>query len=132
MNSLEKQIAFWKESANNDWKTAQVLFGSKRYSHCLFFCHLTLEKSLKGLIVEKTEKAAPYIHDLEKLALLAGLEFSKDQFKELRIITRFNISARYENIKFDFYKNCTSDYAKKYLDVSDKLFLWLKKQYRKK
>jgi len=129
---LEKQIDFWKKSAENDWKTARILFESKRYDACLFFCHLTLEKCLKGLVTEKTKKAVPYTHDLEKLAIVAGLKFSDVQFENLRVITKFNISARYENIKFDFYKTCTASYANDYLDISHKLFLWLKKQYRKK
>jgi HEPN domain-containing protein len=132
MSDLEKQINFWKNSAENDWKTARILFDSKRYDACLFFCHLTLEKCFKGLVTEKTKKAVPYTHDLEKLAIVTGLKFSDDQLDDLRIITKFNISARYENIKFDFYKICTADYAKDYLNVSHKLFLWLKKQYRKK
>jgi len=129
---MEKQIIFWQNSADESWTTAEMLFKSKRYNHCLFFCHLTLEKCLKGLIVAKTKTAAPYIHDLEKLAIMTKLKFSPDQLKDLRVITKFNISARYENIKLDFYKICTKDYAKNYFNISNQLFLWLKKQYRKK
>ena len=97
-----------------------------------FFGHLALEKLLKGLIVKQTKKAAPYIHDLERLALLANLEFSEEQIKYLRIITEFNIAGRYKEIKYNFYKKCTKKYTEKYLKVVKNLFLWTKKEYQKK
>lgn len=132
MNELNKQIAYWKTSADRDWETAQGLLKLKRYDACLFFCHLTLEKLLKGLVVKRTEKPAPYIHDLEKLAIVTKLSFSKKQIKDLKIITGFNLSGRYDDFKFAFYKQCDKSYTEKYFNISKELYLWLKKEYQKK
>jgi len=118
MSNLEKQIAFWKKSAEENWDVAEVLFESKKYSACLFFCHLTLEKILKGIIVKRMKKPAPYIHDLAQLASDGKITISDEQRKSLRIITGFNISGRYSDAKLDFHKICTREYAKKYLDIS--------------
>ncbi|MEA2065116.1 MAG: HEPN domain-containing protein [Patescibacteria group bacterium] len=53
MDRINKQIEYWKKSADRNWKTATGLFQLKRYDSCLFFCHLTLEKILKGLFAKK-------------------------------------------------------------------------------
>lgn len=131
MNKLDEQIDYWKKSAERNWDTALSLFKSKHYDACLFFCHLTIEKLLKGLVVIKTKKTAPYIHHLEKLANIAQLVLSDEKIKNLRIITGFNMSGRYEDSKFAFYKQCTKDYTEKYLNISKDLIIWLKKKYLK-
>lgn len=131
MINIKQQIKYWKTSADRNWKTALGLFELKHYDSCLFFCHLTIEKTLKGLVVQKTKKLAPYIHHLEKLAELAELEITDEQRKNLRVITRFNISGRYDDVKYNFYKIADKLYAEKYLKISKELILWLKKQYQK-
>ncbi|MFC1613218.1 HEPN domain-containing protein [Patescibacteria group bacterium] len=68
MDNLKEQINYWKKSAERNWDTTLSLYKTKHYDSCLFFCHLTLEKLLKGLVVRQTNKTAPFIHDLEKLA----------------------------------------------------------------
>ncbi|MFH1661558.1 MAG: HEPN domain-containing protein [Candidatus Falkowbacteria bacterium] len=97
-----------------------------------FFCHLTIEKLLKGLVVMEIQKTAPYIHDLEKLAILAKINATEEQIKNLKTISRFNMAGRYDDAKHNFYKIATRLYTKKYLDISNKLILCLKKQYQKK
>lgn len=129
---IKQVIAYWKKSAQHNWETALILFKNKRYDACLFFCHLSLEKLLKGLVVKKTNKQAPYIHDLEKLAYLAGIKFSKEQLEYLHKITSFNIAGRYADKKYEFYKQCTKEYTQKYLSISKDFVLCLKKEYQKK
>ncbi|MEW6086943.1 MAG: HEPN domain-containing protein [bacterium] len=132
MNNVNKQIDYWKETAQRDWKTALGLFKIKRYDACLFFCHLTLEKILKGLVVKQTNHPSPFIHDLEKLAFLSKLKLTEQQIQDLRTISTFNIAARYDNIKLAFYKKCTKNFTEKYLLTTKKLYLWLKREYLKK
>jgi len=95
----------------------------------LFFCHLALEKLLKGLVVIHSRKEAPYSHDLAKLAEMAGLEPTEKQLETLRLINSFNISGRYDSAKLEFYKMCTRKYAEKYLKITDNFFKWLEKRY---
>ncbi len=52
MNQLDEQINYWKKSAERNWKTVLSLFKNKHYDACLFFCHLVIEKLLKGLAVK--------------------------------------------------------------------------------
>lgn len=132
MDRQKRQIEYWRASAERNWRTANFLFKGKRYDACLFFCHLTIEKMLKGLIVKNEKKAAPYTHDLAELANIAKVNFGDEQIKDLRIITNFNIAGRYDNEKFSFYKQCTKSYTEKYFLISKQFYLWLKKEYLKK
>ena len=132
MVNIKQQIKYWKTSSGRNWKTALGLFELKHYDSCLFFCHLTIEKMLKGLVVRQTKKLAPHIHDLERLAEIAQLNITEEQIKNLKTISRFNMASRYDDVKHNFYKIATTSYTKQYLSISNKIILWLKKQYQKK
>jgi len=129
MTDIKKHINYWKKSAVNNWQTALDIFKTKHYDACLFFYHLTIEKLLKGLAVKKIKKAAPFTHDLTVLAQVADIELLEKEKELLRVINTFNISTRYDDYKFQFYKKATRIYADKYLKKSHKLYLWLIKKY---
>lgn len=129
---INEQINYWKTSAERTWRVASTLFKNKHYDSCLFFCHLTIEKLLKGLVAQKTKDYAPYIHDLAELARKTNLELTDKQLENLKIITTFNIAGRYDEAKFSFYKKCTKEYTEKYYAISKELILWLEKEYLKK
>lgn len=128
MSNINDQINFWEKSAKKELNTAKDLFELKRYDACLFFCHLALEKMLKSLVAEKTKETPPYVHDLERLAVLVKLEMDEETTQNLRTITRFNIAGRYGDIKYNLYKVANKKYTEEYLEITKKLFLWLKKQ----
>lgn len=127
--NIEEIVTYWQKGADRSFDTAEFLYKGKRYSDCLFFCHSMLEKVLKGLIVQITKQHAPHLHELDILAKKAGVSLTDFQFKQLKIISSFNIAARYDNIKEAFYKKADKKYAEEYFNVSKELFLWLKKQY---
>ncbi len=124
---LEKEmIDYWIEGAEDDLKTAKSLFMSKRFHHCLFFCHLFIEKTLKALVVKKTKQQSPYGHNLLRLAELTGIKFSEEQLDLLAEITSFNIEARYNDYKRLFRKKATRAYTQGYLREAKGIYLWLK------
>ena len=127
--NIKKVIKYWLTTAEHNYGTAKFLLKGERHPECLFFCHLMIEKNLKALIVQRTKTHAPYTHKLVDLARLAKIDLSTEQIDALTIITEFNIAARYNEFKFDFYKRCTKAYTKKYFLISKKLYLWLKKQF---
>ena len=129
---LQEQIDYWHKSGKKNLDAARVLFENKHYDSALFFGHLALEKMLKGLAVISTKKPALYIHDLEKLALIANLKFDEEKAISLRSISDFNIAGRYKEVKFTFYKKCDKRYTEKHLKIIKELFLWLEKEYQKK
>ncbi len=127
--SITPIINYWRTSAKNDLKVAQGLLKLRQYSHCLFFCHLTLEKMLKAVYVQRQRKHAPYIHDLVILGRKAGLSFSAGQRDSLETITSFNIQGRYAEYKSDFYKRFHKRAAaQKYFAITQSLMVWLEKE----
>ena len=125
---INEMINHWLEGAKDDLKTAKSLFASKRYHHCLFFCHLFIEKIIKALVVKKTKQQAPYGHNLVRLAELSGIEFSEEQLDLLAEITSFNIEARYNDYKRRFSKKATKKYAERYFKKAKDIYLWLKRK----
>lgn len=123
---VQKVIDHWVTSAEDDIKTVEALWKSERYHHCLFFCHLVVEKALKALVVKKTGKEALPTHDLLLLARKAGLDLTPDQVKNLSEINTFNVRARYESYKRELYKKATREYTRGWYDKSSEIFEWLK------
>jgi HEPN domain-containing protein len=95
MIDIAKQIAYWRDGAREDWEVAQELVERGRALHGLFFAHLALEKVLKAHVCRATGDLAPRIHDLERLARLAGLNPSEEQIRVMGRLNRFNIEGRY-------------------------------------
>jgi len=126
--TAKRMVEYWTRSAEEDVKTAESLLSAKRYLPCLFYCHLFVEKAVKAIIVEKTDKPAPFGHKLSYLAKLAGLDFTKEQVRLLDDLTSFNIRARYEDYKFAIYKKAKKEYTEKYLHRAKALYVWLKEK----
>lgn len=137
MNKIEinKLIKDWLTGAEKDFSVAKSLFKLNYYPQCLFFCHLSLEKLLKAAVIKKIKDYPPFIHDLRRLAEVAGLDLflSTEQKIILDKISTFNIAGRYIESKTEFYKKYNKkEDIRKYLTISTDLFIWLKKEFQKK
>jgi HEPN domain-containing protein len=129
MNDEQKIIKYWAMTSAQDFETAEILFGNSRYHHALFFCHLSIEKILKALIVKKTQEAPPLVHDLVRLAERTGIKLSANQKNELAEINAFNIEARYDDFKLSFFKKANKRFASKYINKTRKILKWLVKEF---
>lgn len=130
--NVKKVVSYWIKNAELKWETAKALKRSKKYSDCLFFCHLVLECLLKALVVVQVGKEAPFIHNLIRLAELAEVEITADQKEFLRVATTFNIRARYEDYKMEFYKRADKPYTERHFSMSNEMRIWLLKKLQKK
>ena len=125
-------ILYWLTSSKQDFQTAEILFKNKRYHHALFFCHLSVEKMLKALVVYATKTAPPLIHDLVRLAEKADLSLTQQYKNDLAEITTFNIETRYDDYKLSFYKQATQQFSSKYLKKTKRILTWLNKYFIQK
>lgn len=123
---IGKVVAHWTESAERDYITMIHLFETKDYSWSLFLGHIVIEKVLKARVVENQEKHAPFTHDLTKLAMLSGLNFTEEQFDWLDTITTFNLNARYDSYKQAFYEKCTPEFSEYWTSKIKSLYKWIK------
>ncbi|MBT9168750.1 MAG: hypothetical protein DDT19_02098 [Syntrophomonadaceae bacterium] len=119
---IKNAISYWGKTAKHDYETMLVLFKTKRYSDCLFFGHIALEKILKALVVKKIGEQAPYTHDLVRLEKIAEIGLGKEMIELLNQVNDFNIRARYPEHKLAFYKKCNYQYAKKYYEKIKKMY----------
>jgi len=124
----EKKIQYWLKSAEDDWLVSQHLFKNRDYSYSLFFGHLTIEKVLKAIYVDRLHDNPPFTHRLVYLAEKASLDISENKMRLLETITDFNLEARYPDEKFSFKKLCTKEFTTKYLKEIGALKKWLSKQ----
>ena len=102
------------------------LFEKGDYSYALFFGHLAIEKLLKSLYVERQKQHAPPIHNLQRLARLAGLDLDEARRDTLILISSFNIEARYPDLKRSFRERCTEEYSREQMRNIKETFEWLK------
>lgn len=101
---------------------------SKDFHWALFMGHLVLEKLLKALFVKSQGRHAPLTHDLLRIAEKTEIQLSDDQREWLDEISTFNLNARYDNYKQDFYKLCTPDFATRWISRIENLRTWLMQQ----
>lgn len=121
-------MEYWINSSDRDYESMKKNFEIKQYTWALFIGHLMIEKLLKGLYA-KNNIDNPYTiksHNLLALAQKCNIELTDEQVQKLKIITQFNISARYEDYKNEFYNLCTEEYTKEQISNIEEVRTWLK------
>ena len=119
------KIKYWLKTADQDWRVANHLFEKKDYSYALFFGHLTIEKILKAIFIDKKDKTPPFSHNLVYLSEKAGLELNDENLELLEEVSDFNLEARYPDDKFSFYKKSTMKFTENKLKQIKRLKKWL-------
>lgn len=127
MNNIDL-MNYWIESSDEDYNVMKVLYKNKKNNYCLFFGHLVIEKLLKALYAKNNKNAphAPRSHDLLYLAEKMELKLTEKQEDLFDIITSFNMNARYDDYKKEFYLKCTDEYTEQQLKNIEEVRTWLK------
>jgi HEPN domain-containing protein len=123
---IEKIKTFWVKEAEEALHVAEHLVEKKDFSYALFFGHLALEKMLKGVCVVKRKEHAPPIHNLVRIAGIAGLTLDEEVENALLMITGFNIESRYPDFKRSFRKKCTEEFTIEQMNEIKRIFKWLR------
>jgi len=125
IENIEKIINYWIESSDQNYATMKNLLKSRDYSWALFIGHLVIEKLLKAHYVKNQKKHALHTHDLLRLSSKCGIEVSSEYEVWLDEISTFNLNARYDNYKQDFFKLCTREFTEVWVQRIEKLREWL-------
>ena len=107
------------------------LFQSKTYHWALFLGHISTEKILKAYFVNIKEKHPPFIHNLYRIAELSGIEMSEEYADWLDTISIFNINARYDDFKREFYKQCTKEFTELWIERIKEIREWIEQELLK-
>ena len=97
----------------------------KNFRHCLFFAHLALEKTLKAHVVRGTYDVAPRIHNLVRLAHLAGLKLDNERERFLRRFDLHQLEGRYPDSE---HVALHDSLARQELQTATEVLEWLKTQ----
>ena len=124
MNQKDK-VKYWLKIAENDWIVTNHLFGYGDYTYALFFGHMTLEKILKAIYVDKQNDTPPFSHNLVYLAEKCKMEVHVDKLELLEEISDYNLEARYPDEKLSFFKKCTIEFTKNKLKQINEVREWL-------
>jgi len=116
---------YWFAEAGEALMVADHLIDKGDYSYALFFGHLAVEKSLKGLHAIRQGAHAPPTHNLLRLAKAAGLEPDETRAELLIRITAFNIEARYPDLKHGFRRKCTPEYTAEQMAAIREVLAWI-------
>jgi HEPN domain-containing protein len=128
IKEAEKVYQYWLSSSDNDYEAMIALYQSKKYNWALFLGHIVLEKLIKAYFVKTTGTHASYTHDLRLLIRKSNMDMPEDMVLYLDVITGFNINARYDTFKEDFYKKCTAEFSSEWIEKINDLRLWIKKK----
>jgi len=125
MVDVAKQIDHWRTGGDEDFAAAESLLEKGHLRHSLFFAHLAVEKMLKAHVTSQTKDVPPRIHNLIRLAEIAGLKLDAEHEQFLREFGAYQLEGRYpdsEQVPID------SDLARDELSRTKEMLLWLKKQ----
>ena len=92
---MRKDTKNFIKSADYDLKTAEFMLNSGRYIQVIFMCHLSLEKILKAIVTEATQKISPKTHNLIYLLKLGNIQLPSESFDFIAKINNANIVTRY-------------------------------------
>lgn len=127
----EELIAYWIKSSDNDFSTMQHLFEKQDYHWSLFIGHLVVEKLLKAYYVKTVDNNPPRIHNLLRIAEKTDLPLSEEQQDFLVSVTAFNLRARYDDYKMEFYKTCTKEFSEQWINEIKGFRTWIKNELLK-
>ena len=124
--NVQNIIDYWIESSDEDYQTMLDLFYTKNYGWALFIGHLVIEKLLKAYYTKIHKNYPPMLHDLRRIGEKSGIVFDDDKLIQVETISQFNIRARYDDYKRNFYKLCTPEYTATWIENINEIRLWIK------
>ena len=116
VGEMKKETRDWLNMVEYDIKTANTMFKTGRYVYVIFMCHLAIEKALKAVVCEATNKVPPKTHDLIYLVKLGEVKLEVNLLDFVGIINNAGVVTRYPEDLAKLVSNYPKNVAKKYLE----------------
>ena len=113
-------------SAEYDLSTAGYMIETGRYIYVIFMCHLSIEKVLKAIVAEVTDKTPPKTHNLLYLTKLVGINFPEKLFEFVSKINNVSIVTRYPEDFSKLVDVYPENIAKEYFEQTKEVLAWLR------
>jgi HEPN domain-containing protein len=114
--TMNKETINWLDMVDYDITTAEEMLKTGRYVYVIFMCHLAIEKALKAVVCEATNKFPPKTHDLILLVTLSKIEFADVLLDFIGKINNVAIVTWYPEELSKLVSSYPKEIAKQYLD----------------
>ena len=118
----------WLKIAKEDYDTAFYLYDGARYPQALYFLCQSLEKLLKAILVESSEKTPQKTHRLENIAVEIDTNFDKSLLLDLEEFSKHYGRVRYPDFSQEMYS--TKIKVSPMFDKGKELYECLKKKHQ--
>jgi len=125
-----KATANWLAQVDYDIATAEQMLYAGRYIYVIFMSHMALEKALKALVTEETQKLPSRTHNLIDLAQRAQVVLSQEQQDFLGRINNTSVVVRYPDDLTAMVSQYPEAIAQDYLERTKELILWVRQDPR--
>ena len=118
----------WFFQADYDFETADAMFQADRYIYSVFMCHLSIEKTLKGLLLKKHNDFPPKIHNLVYFIERLQLKLSDKDLEFVFTLNKASIPTRYPEDLKKLLSVFTQARTRSIVEQTRQLLQWLKQQ----
>lgn len=129
---MRKDTKSFKDSAEYDLQTAEVMLTSGRYIYVVFMCHLAIEKMLKAIAAEVTQNIPPKTHDLIYLLKLSLANLPQELTDFIAKINNVSVVTRYPEDFVKLVEVYPREVARRYLELTKEVIACLKTNERLK
>ena len=123
---MKKETKNWLDMVDYDLITAKQMLEANRYVYVIFMCHMAIEKALKAVVCEETDKVPPRTHDLIYLTGLGKIKLSSDLLDFIGMINNAGIVTRYPEDLSKLVSSYPKDVAKQYLEKTQEVIRCIK------
>ena len=121
-----EHIAYWRETADDDWADIQRSIGAGAYVHGLFFAHLVIEKLSKAHWVKDNDgNIPPRTHNIVRLWEATCLQHTLEQEGLATELNNYQLEGRYPEYMRRLRAQTTAAYTAELLADISTLRTWL-------
>jgi HEPN domain-containing protein len=120
----------WLSQVDYDLATEEHMLHNGRYIYVVFMSHLALEKMLKALVTEETQRLPARTHNLIDLAQQGKLNLSQTQRDFIGKINNASIAVRYPADLTQLMAQYSATVVRDYLEQTQEIITWLRQDPR--
>lgn len=125
---LNDKYEEWYFQSDYDLETAEDMLTTGRNVYCIFMCHLSLEKALKGLYIKRTGQFPAKTHNLVYFTDKLNIIFSEAQLDFISVLNSVSIPTRYPEDIRKLFSVYLKERAQSILSQTKEIQLWIRQQ----
>jgi len=118
----------WYFQSDYDLETAEDMIKSGRNVYCIFMCHLSLEKVLKGLLIKKMGEFPSKTHSLIYFVDKLNLDMTELDYQFVFMLNKISVPTRYPDNLRNLFKAYSNERTADILKQTKKIQSWIKQQ----